>query len=191
MPATQDPFTQTYTRILAVLQADPVVKALVRSGNWIKFNDTNVQPFKRNIQSGDMPEILIEPVTGMDEQAQDSISARMTVMWSIKVATGDSRLFWTDPNTGDNTGVFALKWAIMVALDSAGDALAVINGSSQLPSLTFCRVARITASVKSPFDPAGNPTSEARGTDGWTILITLTTILDFQRIAGVLQLPNG
>lgn len=191
MPNVQDPYTQIYERLLLVLQNDPVVSSLVRAGNWIKFDSQPIKPWKSNIQPGDMPEVLIEPVTGMDKQSSDSISAETTVVWSIKCATNDPRLFWLLDDGVTYTGVFALKWAMLVALDTAGDGLASLNTSPLLPSLTFCRVTRITASVKSPFDPAGNPVSEARGTDGWTILITLTTILDIQRLSGVLQLPGA
>lgn len=190
MPAL-DPYTQIYQRILAILQNDPVVSVLIRSGNFISF-DKAIKPWKSSVQPGDMPEVLIEPVTGLDQQASDSISGRADVIWSIKVATADPRLYWEAPDQSSQySGVFPLKWALLVALDSAGDGLAQINGSNPLPALSFCRVARITASVKSPFDPAGNPVSESRGTDGWTILVTLTTTLDFQRTNGVLQLPNG
>ena len=187
-----DPFSMVYERILTVLQADPVVSALVRSGNWIKFDAQPIKPWKSNIQPGDMPEILIEPVTGMDKQASDSLSAEMTVVWSLKCATNDPRLFWLLDDGVTYTGVFALKWALLVALDTVGDALPSPNTTpTPLAALSFCRVSRITASVKSPFDPAGNPVSEARGTDGWTILITFTTILDLPRVNGILQLPTN
>ena len=185
---TLDPFTQLYERILSVLQNDPVVKVLVRSANWITFDKK--APWKRNAQEGDMPEILIEPVTGMDSFASDSMAARFEMVWSIKVATMDSRLYWQDLN-GDQTGVFAMHWALINAFYNAGDALASPNATPALPPLSFLRVGRITSSVKSPFDPAGNPVSEARGTDGWTILCTMPCVLDIPQVAGVLQLPNG
>ena len=188
MPTPQDPFTQVYQRILAVLQTDPVVSVLVRSANWITFDKK--APWKRNAQEGDMPEILIEPVTGLDAFASDSMAAKLDMVWSIKVATMDSRLYWLDANN-NMTGVFAMHWALINALYNAGDALASPNSVPVLPALSFLRVARITASVKSPFDPAGNPVSEARGTDGWTILCTLACTLDIPQVAGVLQLPNG
>ena len=169
-----DPFTQVYKQILSILQSDPFVQALVRSANWITFDNTN--PFKRNAQPGDAPEILIEPVTGQDQWAETSTSAKATVVWSIKIATQDPRLYYTDAY-GNRTGVFPLRMAIMRALDGAGDNL----------GLDFLRVTRITASVTAPFDPAGNPVSEGRGTDGWTLLATLTTELDLPRLDGVLQ----
>jgi hypothetical protein len=65
----------------------------------------------------------------------------------------------------------------MRALDGAGDNL----------GLSFLRVTRISATVKAPFDPAGNPVSEGRGTDGWTLLATLTTEMDLPRLDGILQ----
>jgi hypothetical protein len=187
MPTVLDPFTQVYNRIIDILKADTVVSEIIRSGNFITF-DKAIRPWKANVQPGDMPEVLIEPVTGLDQWASDSISAKCDIVWSIKVATNDPRLYWADVNDAALwTGVFPMKWALMVALDTAGDNLE-LNGDD---GLTFCRTSRITASVKSPFDPAGNPVSEGRGTDGWTILCTLTTTLDLLRVNGVLQLPNG
>ena len=185
-----DPFSQVYERIIAILKADPTLAALVRSANWITF-DAAPQPLKRAFQPGDAPEILVEPVTGMDQWAETSTSAKATVVWSIKIATNDLRLFFTDA-AGNASGVFALKWALIVALDTAGDGLRSVNSVPALASLSFCRSSRIVATVKSPFDPAGNPVAEARGTDGWTLLATLTTELDLNRDAnGVLVLPNG
>jgi hypothetical protein len=175
-PSNDDPFTQVYKAILSVLENDPCVQLLVQSANWIKFGDKDTNPFKRNAQPGDAPEILIEPVTGQDQWAETSTSAKGTVVWSIKVATQDPRLYFTDAN-GNRSGVFPLRWAIMRALDAAGDNL----------GLSFLRVTRITASVTAPFDPAGNPVSEGRGTDGWTLLATLTTEMDLPRVAGILQ----
>lgn len=186
-----DPFSQVYERILTVLQNDPVLKVLIRSGNWIKFDSQPIKPWKSNIQPGDMPEILVEPVSGIAQLASDSISAKQDMSWSIKVATNDVRLFWPDA-AGNVTGVFAVYWALMVALDQASDGLASVNTTPALAPLSFCRVARITATVTSPFDPAGNPVSEARGTDGWCVLVTLQTTLDLNRGSdGVLLLPNG
>ncbi len=164
----------------------------MRSGNWIKFDNQPIRPWKSNIQAGDLPEILIEPVTSINKQASDSLSAEVQITWSIKCATGDVRFYWDDVNNPGNwTGVFPMKWAILLALDSVGDALASPNSSPALPSLTFCRVSRITAEIISPFDAVGNPVSEGRGTDGWTILTTFVTTLDLPRVNGVLQLPNG
>ena len=170
-----DPFTQVYKKILSILQNDPFVQALVRSANWITFDNPN--PFKRNAQPGDAPEILIEPVTGQDQWAETSTSAKGTVVWSIKIATQDPRLYFTDA-FGNRTGIFPLRWAVMRALYQAGD---------NLDGLSFVRVTRITATVKAPFDPAGNPVSEGRGTDGWTLLATLTTEMDFPQLDGALQ----
>lgn len=182
---TLDPFSMVYERIVAILKADPTIQSLVRSANWITF-DSAPQPLKRAFQPGDAPEILIEPVNGNDQWASTSLSAESTVMWSIKIATNDLRLFFDDPaGSGIKTGVFPLKWALMACLDRAGDGLELVNGATPLPPLPFCRVSRITVSVKSPFDPAGNPVSEGRGTDGWTLLATLTTALDINRG------PNG
>lgn len=170
-----DPFTQVYKQIVLILKSDPVLQALVRNANWITF-DTPA-PFKRNAQPGDAPEVLIEPVTGQDQWASTSTSAEATVVWSIKIATQDMRLFYTDPYSY-RSGVFPLRWAIMRALDAAGD---------NLGGLSFVRQTKITATVVSPFDAFGNPVSESRGTDGFTLLATLTTTLDFPRIDGVLQ----
>jgi hypothetical protein len=169
-----DPFTQVYKAILLTLKNDPCVQAMIQSANWITFDNTN--PFKRNAQPGDAPEILIEPVTGQDVWAETSTSAKATVVWSIKIATQDPRLYFMDAN-GNRTGIFPLRFAIMRALDAAGDNL----------GLDFVSVTRLTASVTAPFDPAGNPVSEGRGTDGWTLLATLTTELDIPRLNGVLQ----
>ena len=187
---TLDPFSQVYQRIIEIIKKDPTLKTLIRSGNLITF-DGGISPIKKAAQPGDLPEILVEPVTGNDQWASTSTSAESTLVWSIKVATGQLQLFYND--AGNNpSGIFAVMWALMIAFDTASDPLASPNSSPALPALSFCRSSRITAKVQSPFDPAGNPISESRGTDGWTLLATLTTVLDLNRDAnGVLVLPNG
>lgn len=172
-----DPFSVIYKRIIAILQADATLSELVRDANWITF-DSKVTPWKKNLQPGDAPEILVEPVTGMDQFASTSTSGETQVTWSIKVATNDTRLFYDDVS-GNSSGIFPLHWALMVCLDKAGDNLK-LNGDA---GLSFVRSTRLTATVKSPFDPVGNPISEGRGTDGWTLLATLTTVIDVPRKA--------
>jgi hypothetical protein len=179
LPYTGDPFSQVYQQIISILQTDPTVLSLIRTGNWIVLDKAN--PYKRNAQPGDAPELLVEPVTGLDSWASTSTSAEATIVWSIKVATQDMRLYYRDTE-GNVSGVLPLRWAIMRALDAAGD---------NLGGFSFVRSCRIGATVKAPFDPAGNPVSESRGTDGWTLMATLTTVLDLPRKDGVLEDING
>jgi hypothetical protein len=54
-----DPFTQTSRAIVSALQADPGWSALVKPGNVIDMTADSFERFKTQVQSGDLPEVIL------------------------------------------------------------------------------------------------------------------------------------
>ena len=54
-----DPFTQTSRAILSAFQADPGWSALVKPGNVIDMTADSFERFKTQVQSGDLPEVIL------------------------------------------------------------------------------------------------------------------------------------
>ena len=153
-----DPWTQVHDRIWAILEADPDFAAAVRPANRIKLTENDgANPFKENVQAGDLPECVVEPTTSTDEPAKTSMSASVTQAWSVKVATNDLR--W-------HKAAGPMRWILLKAFAAAGDNL----------GLDFVVKTRINSSLSNTYDPIEN-----RGTQGWTVLLTLTTVMEFYK----------
>ena len=160
-----DPFTQVLLQLWAILEGSPAFTNFVKPGNRIKFTGAaNQNPIKKDVQPGDLPECIIEPITSADEPAKTSMSAMVSQTWSIKIATNDLRI---------NAGMFQVRWAVLQAFAKAGDNL----------GLYFISRTRITTSLSNIYDPVEN-----RGTYGWTLMLTIVTDLEFAKVNG--QLAN-
>ena len=156
--STTDPWTQVLNRLWAILEANAAFAALVKPGNRIKFTDTaNQNPIKENIQAGDLPEVTIEPTTAQDQWAYTSTSVGFTQVWSVKLATNDMRLVGA---------ASPLRWIVVKTLFEAGDKI----------GLDFVVSTRISPCLLNTYDPVEN-----RGTKGWTVLCTLTTVLELRK----------
>jgi hypothetical protein len=169
--STVDPFTQVLLRLWQIVLAEPGVASVVRPANRIILTaGDGFNPIKQNVQPGDLPELIIEPTTSTDEQAKTSKAAETVQTWSMKIATNDLRINATDPATGLRPGAFPLRWALLKAMCAAGDKL----------GLDFVIRTRLTTTLSNTYDPVEN-----RGTEGWTVLMTVTTYLEFAK------LPDG
>jgi hypothetical protein len=153
-----DPFTQVINRLWAILEADATFCAMVKPGNRIKLTAADGHnPIKQNVQPGDLPEVIIEPTTSVDNAARTSTSMTVLQNFSVKAATNDMRI---------NAAALPLRWVLLKAMFAGGDRL----------DLDFVVRTRLTTSLLNTYDPVEN-----RGTEGWTVLMTVAVEMEFAR----------
>jgi len=149
---TTDPMTQVLDRLWDALGRSPAVADAVRPGNRIKFTGTDPDPAKTALQAGDMPELAIVPGQ-WTFGPRSSTSRQLVQSFTVQLATGDNRL------AGSAARLFPLKWAIVKAIEAAGDNLA----------LPFVQSVRFGGGQDSLTDGDAN-----RGPEGWSTVATVT-----------------
>jgi len=159
--STIDPWSQVTHRLWYLLEQNATFLSVVRAHNRIKFNHKSGRnPIKENINDGDVPEVSIEPTTGMEGQAFTSTQGKSEQSFLLKIVTLDMRTY-----VGDGTGMLELRWLIYQILTTAGDSL----------GLDFVWKARITSTMQHYIDPIN------RGTVGWVCLFTITVTMQLPK----------
>lgn len=103
----QNPFGMVLTRIWEMLLRHPSIAADVRPQNRIRFDDeTNRDPFKAQVQAGDLPELSVTVDTATVNLHNTSSSSMITRQYAVMVATGDSRY---------SELLSKIEWALFVA----------------------------------------------------------------------------
>jgi len=87
----QDPFTQVYDALWALLEADENWTALVKPANRIKFSGPNPSPRKDEALSSDFPEVRIAATWLSPQLNADSSNSRVTARFEIQASSGDQR----------------------------------------------------------------------------------------------------
>ena len=167
--STIDPWSQVTHRLWYLLEQNATFLSVVRAHNRIKFNHKSGRnPIKENINDGDVPEVSIEPTTGMEGQAFTSTQGKSEQSFLLKIVTLDMRTY-----VGDGTGMLELRWLIYQILTTAGDSL----------GLDFVWKARITSTMQHYIDPIN------RGTVGWVCLFTITVTMQLPKSYPVSPAP--
>ena len=109
-----DPFTQTSRAILSALQADAGWSALVKPGNVIDMTADSFERFKTQVQSGDLPEvILLQGEFRLKPFGGSSRVAEMEQIFQLVVTHDSLRV----------RPVNLVKYMTLVALAKAGPSL--------------------------------------------------------------------
>ena len=168
--STIDPWTQVTQRIWDILNTEITAPALafqnyVKPGNRIRFDvATQGNPWKENVNDGDMPELCFEPTSGNDllaEMSQTGISEQTS---RILVSTGDMR----------STQANWIRWLLWQIFSAAGDRLALSTATPK--TLDFVWKSRFGIVTSATLDPA-----TARGRKGWSVLMTHVASLALPR----------
>jgi len=101
-----DPFTVAYDAIWDLLESEKAVTDLVLLGNRWKYTDASLDPGKHNIQTADLPELALAPVSGGTTTFTSS-SVSVTTNLILRGVSGDLRV---------DQVFFPLKWAVVKAL---------------------------------------------------------------------------
>lgn len=102
-----DPFSQAYDAIWAMLLTNESLSALVKPGNRIKLTAASPHPYKENVSIADLPEISMEPAGGLFKPVASSTGAMAIQHYDIQLAGQDLSI---------KKKFFAVKWAVMQAL---------------------------------------------------------------------------
>lgn len=156
-----DPFTILFDGLWEVFAANPLIDALVRDRNRIKFD--TVLGLKDTIQHGDLPEIVIVPVGHSQEDLGTSGTGRITESYRIFISTDDKR-----PDF-----IHALQWELYRCLETFNSVKA---GTLLYNGIRFIELLRISSGNQSITNPELN-----RGIKGWCAAWDFTVDMCFPR----------
>ena len=162
-PVTTDPFTLVYNKLWTYIEADETLVALIKPGNRVKVTGDKQIPIKAIVQDGDMPELVIEPAGGLTQAHFSSTSAQVVQDYRFTLTTGT---LMADEN------LFPIKWALIRLFAS------IMTEHLGLDWVTSVDLASR--------DEEGVDTEQAknRGTSGWSLGLTLSVMMTFNRNAG-------
>jgi hypothetical protein len=99
-----NPLSAVYAKLWDAAEAHPVLAAL-STANKIKFETR--QPIREQLQSADVPELMLVTVGGTSSLSSSSSSTRLTKRFDWVLTTGDMRL---------DEVMFPLSWALLEAM---------------------------------------------------------------------------
>lgn len=113
MSFNPDPFTQIERALWHVLESHSPFTDLVKPGNRIKFahTDTGRDPIKDELQTADMPEVMILPTTTAGKN-RSSKGPGITQSFNLVITTGDTRT-WVK--------LYPVKWEVYRAFEKLND----------------------------------------------------------------------
>lgn len=158
---SQDPFSQVYNAIWDMLEAHQGFADLVKVANRIKFADNNPDPWKREIQDGDLPEVAIYPSDGVPQLDADSSETFITLRFNLLISTGDRRV---------DALIFPVLWETLRAMAGWRLHLETLAWNGQ----PFVRDAYPTTFSENLTDAENN-----RKKEGWTGLCGYEVQLNF------------
>jgi len=163
-----DPFTVVLNRLRALIEADAYLSTVIKTGNLITPTGTAQNPNKTNTQDADKPSIEIIPSTGNLKPHFSSTSVGLTERYTFVLVTGkltvDSRLY-------------PIKWALFQMLTT------VTQEGLNIPFVTN---ADLEEDMIQGFDAA---LPENHNTAGWSLGLTLSVMMTFNKIGNVIQYP--
>lgn len=107
-----DPFSKLEAAIWMAVEASPIVTALVRPGNRIKFHSGPDKALKQDTQVGDLPELVMFPVGGEinpQNRGTSSGTHSLTQRYAFIITTDQLK-------TSLDRSVNPVKWALLRAL---------------------------------------------------------------------------
>lgn len=88
-----DPLSQIYTALFDLANNSERVKRSVHVGNRVRYDDLKDRnPNKRNVAVGDLPEIVLWPVSHTVNLHSTSSSSSITSQFSWMISSGDLRI---------------------------------------------------------------------------------------------------
>lgn len=147
-----NPFELTFDALWSLGEASVPLKELVKIGNRIKFNTNNSDPVKQNVQTADLPELILVSQGGTPNLHATSCTSEMIRRYAWLVSTGDLRI-----NHLSNP----LGWAIFCAMTNWKIHLASLEWQNK----RFIKAANLTDVTEGDSDPERN-----RGIKGWSAL---------------------
>ena len=155
MPGT-DPFSLVYERVWDILTGHKPLADLVNLRNRIRFDQTEQDPEKQEIEDSDLPELMLVPAGGEAEPFDTNTTARATQDLELQLTTGDLRV---------HEVLFPVKWQLLRALVQCG---------VQLGGFDFVRGVGFSNITEEFDNDAAN-----RGTRGWSATITIRVDMHF------------
>jgi len=104
--AESDPITKIHGGIWSMLEASSEFKAVVRTGNRIKYVGGTRDPEKGSMLVKDLPQVAVYRLGIKPRPENTSNSSRLITLWSVEVSTGTRK---------DET-VAQLDWIVYCAL---------------------------------------------------------------------------
>jgi len=155
------PFAAIYSRLIDGLRDCPELTALVRVGNWVRYDRANGRPDSPSNLSADLPDLAVFP-TGISGASRTSSSFMPILSYAIRVRTDSLRF-----NDAD-AGLAAVLWWTYVAFERSRDRL--------MPGLDYVRDLTFSAA------PIGieEQSEEAGSTDaGWRSVLSVEVKCSF------------
>ena len=153
----QDPFTQVYDAIWAVLETNSTFKNLVKPGNRIKYTSSDETPKKRETLNSDFPEVEIKPSDGDIQYSFTSSSVLFNRSFDLILTAGSQRA---------NAVLFPLEWIILRIFFDAKETL----------GLDFVAKVDLTA-----WECGNEEQDEKRGTPSWVSILTIEVSMAIAR----------
>jgi hypothetical protein len=150
-----DPFTLVYRRLWQTLEEHAGFASLVRLGNRVRIGEG---PAPGAALPADRPQVELRPTAARVRLFDTSTSSVVEQDFSLLLRCGERR---------PEAELFPLRWQVLRALASAGDALA----------LPFVEKVRVRDDRLTLPDPA----SRTGESGGWQALITLTVQMRFDQ----------
>jgi len=150
-----DPLTMVYNSVRDMLLAHPAFCDNVKPGNVITFtaeHTRDIEPVKENINTADLPEVRIVPVSVIPHLDSDSDNSTLLLRLKIELATGEIRV---------DRLIFPLIWETFRAMQTWTDHILTLRWNSK----RFVTHARPIASILLGTD---FPLELIRGVEGWT-----------------------
>ncbi|RLC38158.1 hypothetical protein DRH27_02970 [Candidatus Falkowbacteria bacterium] len=154
MPVVTDPFSEIHDAIWTLIEANTTLAGLVKTGNRIKLDGKNYDPFKSKHSNNDFPEIIIIPSGGQYQPVATSDDGKLVQNFDLLLNDGDlvaTRKY------------FPVKWQIIKTF-------ANVDGLLGLDYVKNVQFEDITDSI--------NPENEH---EGWRAVFRISVLMFFSR----------
>lgn len=159
------PYSKVYDKIWELLESSDDFKNLFPEGNRIKFNTSNNRaPHKQNVQSGDMPEVMLLVEGGELNLSNTSSTTKSVLNYILAINTGDWRL---------NEYVLPINWLVTCLAKQWCATISTVTWRG----VSFVKVVRITTNTIGESNERRN-----RGIRGFSTLITFQVEMHFDTV---------
>lgn len=164
---TTDPFSIVEQALWWAMDAHPVLAAMVKPGNTVRYCGANPKPAKDTAGSSDLPEIALIPSSDSLNKRASSGGTGIDLRFTLVMNTDDMR---TVGGEGKRKGINQVRWAVYRALSMYRDGI---------PDLPFgcCKVA-ITDGLHK-LDRYEGPDEQRDRGDGWVSVCQIEVWTDF------------
>lgn len=145
-----NPLSLVYNALWELLLSSAEFTKLVRLSNRITFMGDNRDPIKQEVQTHDLPEVRLIPVSSTPHIQSTSNSSFLTERYEIQVSTGDQRI---------DAIFIPVKWAVYCAMS---------NWYSILRALTWKEKQFVTIGRPTGTTEGASKNDLTRGIVGWS-----------------------